>query len=88
MTPSFAFGSSIGSSFAFFCDNRLMFDIPATAFLSLSHSHSFCMIFVGHSRNFARLQFDPPGWSFFPQPRPCVTVALTVCVPSPLLRIR
>jgi hypothetical protein len=33
------------------------------------------------------LMFDRPTTRFLPQPRPCVTVALEVCVPSPLLRI-
>ena len=43
-TPSFAFGSFNGLTFAFFCNSGLMFDMPTTAFLSLSHSPSFFVV--------------------------------------------
>ena len=39
-TPSFAFGSFNGLTFALFCNSGLMFDMPTTAFWSLSHKPS------------------------------------------------
>jgi hypothetical protein len=48
-TPRFAFGSFNGLTFAFFYDSGLMFDMPTTAFLSLSHNPSFFVRSASHS---------------------------------------
>ena len=40
MTPGFAFGISNDLTFAFFCNNWLIVDVPTTALLSLSHNTS------------------------------------------------
>jgi len=48
-TPSFAFGSFNGLTFAFFCNSGLMFDMPTTAFLSFSHSPSVFVRSASHS---------------------------------------
>jgi hypothetical protein len=77
VTLSFALNNVHDLTFAFFCDNRLMFDRPTTGILSLSQSRSFVSVLLA-IRATLPWQFYPPGWSFFLQPRPCVTVALEV----------